>query len=310
MPANLSSGPCPLCQADVTESFRFGLKKCSECGLVLSPSIWKTGVNEQMESDWFGADWRPGRSFWTALFEDWNNRKTLSRLSQHKTTGKRLLEVGVGSGSFLDVARTAGYEVTGCDLSPSVCKWVSENLCLPMHCGPIAELRGDGVFDVIILNHVLEHVEQPGTFLKEVVRLLAPNGIVHVAVPNVKSWEALLSGWTSYEPYHLSYFDEATLLRAMDVAGLRSRKISTTESFSGWFLAALRTFLGINRKGGAIARPIQLNDNLTYTQRSSWKENIYRISMVIFGTVSWPIRKFQAACGAGDEIVCIASLKV
>lgn len=88
--------------------------------------------------------------------------------------GRRLLEIGVGSGSFLNSARRRGYEVMGCDLSAPICKHVRQAYGILMHGKTLVTLTGENRFDVVVMNHVLEHVNQPIALLKEVRRLLAP----------------------------------------------------------------------------------------------------------------------------------------
>lgn len=272
---------CPLCRNSAFSPYRFGLLGCDTCGLVLSPAIWLAQVNEQMEDEWFGESYEQRySSFWVEWFEAWNNRATLSRLTTMSHRGKRLLEIGVGSGSFLKAAKDKGWDVQGCDLSEPICRRVEREVGVPMHCGPVASLDAEGRFDVVVLNHVLEHVQHPVAFLREVRRLLAPGGFAHIAVPNIACWESRLSGWTSYEPYHLSYFDRQTLARAVAAAGLSLGQIGTKDSFSGWFLALLRTAVGADRKHGAITRPLAASVS---RQRTGLVEHGYRLAMVLAG---------------------------
>lgn len=280
--------------------------QCQSCCVVLSPAIWQLQANEQLEEEWFGEDYQPDKSFWVALFETWNNRKTLARLAQAKPPGRRLLEIGVGSGSFLSAAREQGYEVGGCDLSAPICNRVRNKYGIEMHGGPLTTLARGSRFDVIVMNHVLEHVQQPVEFLRDVSRLLSPGGVLHIAVPNVACWEARLSGWTSFEPYHLTYFAPETLEPTVTRSGLSIKHIMTHDSFSGWFLAVLRTALGVNRASGAVTRPSTSTAGRAAGRRSALVENAYRIAMVFAGGALWPIRFFQARNGRGDEIICIA----
>ncbi|MER2600871.1 MAG: class I SAM-dependent methyltransferase, partial [Candidatus Competibacter phosphatis] len=232
--------------------------------------------------------------------------KTLARLARANLSGRRLLEIGVGSGAFLNAARSKGYDVLGCDLSIPICQQVSKIYGIPMHDASLASLAGENRFDVIVMNHVLEHVNQPVEFLQEVRRLLAPGGVTHIAVPNIACWEARLAGWTSYEPYHLVYFDPRVLERTISAGGLAIEHMTTPDSFSGWFLALLRTVLGVNnREGGTVARSISTAAGHA-TGRPGWLEHAYRISMVCAGGVTWPLRWLQARLGYGDEAICIA----
>ena len=260
-----------------------------------------------MEEEWFGEGYEQRKSsFWVHWFEVWNNRKTLGRLTSWSVTGNRLLEIGVGSGSFLKAAQEHGYDVMGCDLSPPICKRVENEHGILMYCGPLASLKSDGHFDVVVMNHVLEHVQQPTKLLEDVMRLLVPGGILHIAVPNIACWEARLSGWTSYEPYHLIYFDQKTLTKSVKEAGFSLDYIITHDSFSGWFLALLRTVLGVNRKQGALAGPNDLPADRATKRRSGLVEHSYRIAMILSGGGLLPLRWLQGKLGYGDEVICSA----
>lgn len=275
---------CPLCKATGFSSYRLGLLKCAECGLVISSLVWQEQANEQMEEEWFGENYKQRKSSsWVEWFETLNNRNTLSRLEALPNTRKRLLEIGVGSGNFLKAAKDRGYVVMGCDLSEPICRFVEKEVGVSMHCGPLAPLIGETRFDIVVMNHVLEHVQLPVQFLQDVYRLLAPDGIVHIAVPNIACWEAYLSGWTSYEPYHLTYFDRQTLIKVVDTAGLACHSLYTKDSFSGWFLALLRTGLGVNRAHGVITGPVGITLGNPVGRRNGFIEHAYRLAMILAG---------------------------
>jgi len=196
--------------------------------------------------------------------------------------------------------------VEGCDLSTSICRRVEKKYALTVHCRPVAEIYGNERFDVVVLNHVLEHVQRPVDFLRDVERLLVPGGLVHIAVPNVACWEAVLRGWTSYEPYHLTYFDAKTFKKTIELAGLSCNSVRTYDSFSGWFLAVLRTIMGVNKEYGAVTRPAGVATRNTAIKRNPFIENAYRLLMTSVGGVITPFRRLQGWWGYGDELVCIA----
>lgn len=297
---------CPVCAADSFGAFKLGLFECMGCGVIISPLVWQSEANKAMEDRWFGEDYQVTASSYVRCFESWNNRRTLARLAHAYKGGGRLLEVGVGSGSFLDAARAAGFDVMGCDLSASICRRVSLDFGIAMHSEPLAMLSGEGRFNVIVMNHVVEHVNAPIEFLNEVFRLLVPGGVAHIAVPNIDCWQAVLSGWTSYEPYHLVYFSPHTLKRTVIAAGLAAQSLMTHDSFSGGFLAVLRTVLGVNREGGAVARPADSPAGCASGRRPMFIEHAYRLAMIAAGVGTWPLRVLQARRGRGDEIICIA----
>jgi len=81
-----------------------------------------------------------------------------------------------------------------------------------------------GAYDVVSLNHVLEHIPDPMAALREIRRLLAPGGCAMVAVPNRAGlWARLLRHrWVALDvPRHLYHFSPATLRRAARRAGFR-----------------------------------------------------------------------------------------
>ena len=305
MKVDISRFACPICEGNTFHPYKLGLVRCSVCHVVVSPSIWEPGANSMMEEEFFGENYISSSSVWVDLFESWNNTKTLARIARSHSPGHRLLEIGVGSGSFLNAARDAGYEVTGCDLSTPICRQVRHKYDIPMHNAPLTTLIGKNHFDAIVMNHVLEHTNQPIELLRGVEQLLTSDGLLHIAVPNIACWEATLSGWVSYEPYHLTYFTPQTLEKAISASGLEPISFFTYDSFSGWFLALLRTALGANRAGGVVSRsedsPIE-----RVKHRSIIAEHAYRIAMVLFGGVIWPLRWLQSKLGYGDEIICIA----
>ena len=75
-------------------------------------------------------------------------------------------------------------------------------------------------FDLITIFHVLEHVSDPGDFLKQVARLLKPEGILMVQVPNVveNPFDLLIFD-------HLSHFLPQTLERILVRSGLSVRRV-------------------------------------------------------------------------------------
>lgn len=295
------NGKCPVCGKSEYTDFRMNLLRCTSCNLVVSPLVWLQNANEAMEDEWFGQNYQAVPSLWVKLFETWNNRKTLRRLAAAGFGGGRLLEIGVGSGSFLKAAQDAGFIVSGFDLSRAICERVEKKYGISMHNESIEKLQTSTNFDIIVMNHVLEHVGRPVEFLQGVRCLLATGGLVHIAVPNIACWEANLSGWTSYETYHLAYFKQQTLNWVVATAGLEVERLETFDSFSGWFLAVVRTALCVNRSGCARERPKTMD-----VGRAAVVEHVYRLAMVATGLVLWPLRWFQANLGYGDELVCLA----
>jgi 2-polyprenyl-3-methyl-5-hydroxy-6-metoxy-1,4-benzoquinol methylase len=281
--------------------FKFGLLQCAGCEAVLSADIWNPGADERLEREWFDSSAYESRvTAWTELFEKWNARLTWRRVRTLGVVSGRLLEVGVGSGALLAFMSRRGFEVEGCDLAREVCLYVERRRGIRMHCGPLKGLD-DRSFDVIVMNHVVEHVSDPVALLSDAARLLTPKGVIHVAVPNISSWNSRLPGWTGYLPYHLIYFNKSALTKAISSAGLRPIKVLTHEPFSGWALAILRTITGRTLRASHGKERMERRSGLT--------EGAYRVLTILAGGLTWPARRLQESLGAGEELVTVARLE-
>lgn len=293
---------CPLCANVTFRSFRFGLFRCVGCGLVVDGRIFEPNLDRQLNEEAFGERFDPERSPWVRWFQAWKNRRYLANLRRAGATGGRLLEVGVGSGSFLRAAQAAGYETMGCELSASLAQRVEDATGVPVHCGDLADLPGQA-FDVVCMHHVLEHVGDPIKLLRAARNRLRRGGVLHLAVPNVACWEARFGGWNCYIYYHFAYFDEATIRRALAAAGFVIEYTMSHESFAAWFLTLLRTAAGIRSHKA----PAKADLNLSHAPRW-WPffEHPYRIAMVASGLITWPLRILQGRIGYGDELIAVA----
>jgi len=293
---------CPLCSHATFTEHRFGLLRCTDCGLVVDRRIFVPELDHNINMEFFGEGYEPQSSVWVRWFHSWKNRRYLSNLRRAGVRGGRLLEVGVGDGSFLAAARAAGFEVEGCDLSAPLAEQAAARAGVAVHCVALDELPA-AAYDVVCMHHVLEHVRDPIALLRQVAARLRPGGTLHLAVPNIDCWEARLPGWNAYEDYHVSYFDAVTLRRAIETAGLCVQWTSCHESFSGWFLALLRTLLGMRPAGSEIASSTHAPGQ---RRRNPAVEHAYRMAMVLDGMLTWPLRALQGRLGRGDELLAIA----
>jgi glycosyltransferase involved in cell wall biosynthesis/SAM-dependent methyltransferase len=141
----------------------------------------------------------------------------LDLISRYRGSGPgRLIEIGCGTGEFLERANARGFDVTGIEYSVHTCEKAFKRLdgCGRVICGEIDALADESEsYDVCVLSDVIEHVRNPRLFLQHVHRLLKPDGVIFIAVPSLDSWSArfLKSRWIEFKPEHLFYFNAATL---------------------------------------------------------------------------------------------------
>jgi SAM-dependent methyltransferase len=162
--------------------------------------------------------------------------------------GGRLLEVGCGEGWLLAAADAAGYDVHGLDFSDDGLQRFHPHLASRVSFGDAFEnlerLIDDGArFDVVAMEHVLEHVLDPEALVARLPRLIAPGGALVVTVPNDFSPLQQLARETGVidrdfwvaPPQHLNYFDAPSLRRFLQRLGFAVR-VAYASFPIDWFL--------------------------------------------------------------------------
>lgn len=151
--------------------------------------------------------------------------------------GKRLLDFGCGGGSFLAMARSAGYVVAGVEPA-SVARAQVARMGIEIHPDTSALVRNGRLFDVITLWHVLDHLPNPEDVLRGLTAMMDNDAILAAAVPNLKSARCrLLTAFPSWAPsddqryrafpIHLQAFSPHTQARLMKRTGFRVCKTTT-----------------------------------------------------------------------------------
>jgi 2-polyprenyl-3-methyl-5-hydroxy-6-metoxy-1,4-benzoquinol methylase len=162
----------------------------------------------------------------------------------------RLLDVGSGSGALLNNFAQLGWDVHGIETDPTAAAVARNVLGSDVRAGTI-ESGGfaDGVFDVITMSHVIEHLPDPTATLAECYRTLRPGGHLVVVTPNCESWARRLFGrnWSAWElPRHFFLFSTRTLKSCAERAGF---EISLVRSSARDARVAWIASLSIRRRG-------------------------------------------------------------
>ncbi|MCA0151878.1 class I SAM-dependent methyltransferase [Winogradskyella vincentii] len=129
---------------------------------------------------------------------------------------KTVLDIGAGNGGFVSLASSMGYDVIGIELEKSQVELAKQVFKVDLIHSSIEDFSKieHRKFDVINLHHVFEHVQEPFNILMIIKRLLSPNGIVLIEVPNQffrfpnkLYFELGLKDYRKpYNPYHHLYF--------------------------------------------------------------------------------------------------------
>ena len=136
-----------------------------------------------------------------------------------------LLDLGAGTGDFLVKAEKCGWNTIG--VEPSLkARNIAENKGVKF----INDTKSleDASLDVVTMWHVLEHVPDIQYYILELKRILKPNGLIIIAVPNFKSYDAQHYGkyWAAYDvPRHLWHFSRKTVTTLFANEGMNVIKV-------------------------------------------------------------------------------------
>ena len=166
---------------------------------------------------------------------------TLGRLA----AGRRLLDVGVGTGLLVHLARQAGWDATGVDICAEAAERAGREFGVAVAVGDFLAVDLRGGYDAITMADVVEHSRDPRAFLARAHALLAPGGVLYVGVPNHRSLVYLAGdalGWLPgtgglvdrlYVPNHYQYFTPQALAALAREAGFTVAALEQENSYLG-----------------------------------------------------------------------------
>lgn len=110
---------------------------------------------------------------------------TLRRLRPHLRPADRILEVGAGVGCTVKAFRANGYDALGVEPCRIAQEFAARKLGVPVDQGTLADVPRWPAYDVVLLLHVIEHLNSPRRALEHVHALLNEGGRLYVECPNV-----------------------------------------------------------------------------------------------------------------------------
>ncbi|HSF46539.1 MAG TPA: class I SAM-dependent methyltransferase, partial [Chitinophagaceae bacterium] len=132
-----------------------------------------------------------------------------------------ILDIGCGTGAFLEVMQSAGWKVKGLEPDDSARKIATDRGVPAFPSGELFSLNEH--FNCITMWHVLEHVHDLHRYVEQMKSILEPGGVILVAVPNYTSEDASTYGpfWAAYDvPRHLYHFSPLSMKQLMNQHGM------------------------------------------------------------------------------------------
>lgn len=240
----MSSLQCPLCGKEDFErkfnvkdytvsSANFELAECKSCGFLFTydpPDAKSIGAFYQ--SDDYISHTDSSKGILNSIYQLVRRRAVVSkRILLSKSTGKssgRILDYGCGTGSFLHEVQSVGWMVTGIEPDERARLRAIAQTGATVEVPDYVKSIPSSTVDAITMWHVLEHVHELHQTINEFVRILNNDGVLIVAVPNYRSYDAAhyKEYWAAFDvPRHLYHFSPDTMKKLMEMHGLSVVKI-------------------------------------------------------------------------------------
>jgi len=240
--------PCALCGSLIfkpaLECEGFSFVKCKHCGLVQrNPQPDKNEILSRYSSV-YGKDYLSYELANEAAFLKLQQlalkdagfskaeKKLFASAEKLHAEAPSILDIGCATGALIASLRDNGWRVTGVEISPSA-DYAKNERKLDVSNIPLEENHfPSGSFDIILASHLIEHLNDPKTFLEETYRILKPNGIIFITTPDISGFQSRLFGsrWRSAIFDHLYLFSRRTLKKMLKTAGFR---VETCRSWGG-----------------------------------------------------------------------------
>jgi len=149
-------------------------------------------------------------------------RRLVSRYLPHPGS---LLEIGTGTGSFLDTMHKGGWEVQGCEKDDNAARFAREKLHLDVFNGDLSDVKDlKESYDAVTFWHSLEHIHRIKENLSVVKKVIKQDGRLFIALPNPDSCDAAIyaNRWVAWDaPRHLWHFKPSAMEGLLRQYGFR-----------------------------------------------------------------------------------------
>ena len=231
---------CPVCHSHninhiitakdfLVSGEEFQISSCQECGLrFTNPRPDDSKLARYYDSNEYISHSDEGSTLVSSLYKIARTftLRRKGKLIEKLSKSKRLLDVGCGTGHFLNYCQQHGWLINGVEPNDLARKQAEAktNIIIQETLSEIVNTT----YEVITLWHVLEHLPNLEQTMNQLKSLLAPGGVLMLAVPNFEAYEASVfkEHWAAYDvPRHLYHFNRKAVERLANNHGLKIARI-------------------------------------------------------------------------------------
>tara|TARA_B110000459_G_C16557345_1_gene469798 strand:+ start:249 stop:1145 length:897 start_codon:yes stop_codon:yes gene_type:complete len=205
------------CRDHSTSKEKFIIVSCETCDFTFTnPRPKDNSLGEYYKSDMYISHTNNNNGLFNWMYHTIRKYAIGRKLNLLKriSRNKNHLDIGCGTGEFLNACKNAGYTTKGIEPSELARKQAIKNFNLSVSENTNLDQFEEKQFDSISMWHVLEHVPQLNKTIEDFSRILSKNGKIIIAVPNHKSWDSnyYKEFWAAWDtPIHLWHFSKLSI---------------------------------------------------------------------------------------------------
>ncbi|MCX7025497.1 MAG: class I SAM-dependent methyltransferase [Spirochaetes bacterium] len=255
---------CPSCgssrRGEIWRAEGFAFVRCRGCGLLRQdPQPVPEAVAARYDEAYLAYETGNHFRFRDLEFEAFRDAGIVLR------PGSSFLDVGCATGALIARLRERGIETRGVEFCAETSRYARDVFGLDVFTGRLEDAPlADSRYDLVHAAHLIEHLNDPRSFLSRARRLIKPGGELVLTTPNEASFQGrLMKGhWRSAIRDHLYLFSPKTLKMLLDSEGFSVVRIAT---WGGWPAGMKPAFLKTSLD--VAVKPVGLGDVMIVRSR-------------------------------------------
>lgn len=239
---------CPICEKtsfsnylnveDHTVSHKeFTIQQCNNCDFLLTnPRPSEEEIGAYYQSSAYISHHDEAKDAMSRIYtsvRDYTINQKVKLINDISQARGSLLDIGCGTGNFIQAAKKDTWHVSGTEPDSGARNVAIKRVGDHIYGGIQTPELDNGLFDIITLWHVLEHIHNLNDNIVWIKNHLKEHGKIVIAVPNPQSYDAGKYGrfWAAYDvPRHLYHFTKASMK-----ALLTKHDLLVTQILPMWF---------------------------------------------------------------------------
>ena len=246
---------CPVCKSTNLTNDRiitdysiskesFALSQCNDCNfLFTNPRPSEEALGKYYESEDYVSHTDEGNNLINKVYRTVRGitlKQKLHLVNKEAEDIENLLDIGCGTGHFLETAAKGGWQIKGVEPNPGANEQAAKRLKRPI-AKDLFDIEPRKQFQAITMWHVLEHLPKLNETVEFLKQLTTKKGRIFIAVPNAGSWDCQHYGdqWAAWDvPRHLYHFTQDTFRTLMKAHDLRVTQIHPMK-FDAFYVSML-----------------------------------------------------------------------